>query len=899
MTGQRLQAADQGLADHPCPPDGRTGTTAPDTARTLAGLLADVAHVDEVPVDSHFFNDLGADSLVMAHFCARVRRHPDLPSVSMRDVYRNPTLADLTAALVDQAPPAPERPAPEQAEPAEAAEPSSAADTSGARTSAPAPPVRGRPHYVLCGVLQLLGFLGYAFLVAVVAARGYDWISAAEGLLDAYLRSVVFGAALFAVLCTLPVVAKWLLIGRWTVRRFPVWSLTYVRFWLVKTLIRTSPLVLFTGSPLYPLYLRALGARIGRGVTVLSRSAPVCTDLLTIGAGTVVRKDSLINCYHARAGVIETGPVTLGRDAVVSEATVLDIGTRIGDGAQLGHASSLHTGQTVPDGEHWHGSPAQPTNADFQPVAPAHCGTLRRACHGALLLLTIVLVYVPLGVGCLDLLLSRMLEETGVGGQPTAGSVLYVGVLVVTAVTFFGGLLALLVVLATVPRLLGAFLVPDRVYPLFGFHHAVHRGIMLLTNRRSLTRLFGDSSCIVHYLRWIGYRLTPVEQTGSNFGTQVKHESPFLSTIGTGTMVADGLSLMNADYSSTSFRVSRTAVGARNFLGNRIAYPSRGRTGDNCLLATKVMVPVDGPLRHDVGLLGSPCFEIPRSVLRDSTFDALKEGDTLRRLLAAKNRHNAVTMAWYLFSGWLYFFCVALLMSSAASQYPRWGTVALALANVVVLPFTILYFVLVERVVTALRPPQPLFCSIYDRRFWRRERYWKVPAETYLHILDGTPFKGAVWRLLGVRIGARVFDDGCSVTERPMAAVGDGCTLNAGSVLQCHSQEDGTFKSDRIAIGAGCTLGVGSFVHYGVTVGDGAELAADCFLMKGESVTEHTRWAGNPARPVPGGGHPRPEPDDRLPGHRPPPDAAQPALRAGPDAGRPALHDPPDHRGGA
>ncbi|MFG6298910.1 acyl carrier protein, partial [Streptomyces rochei] len=65
---------------------------------TLARLLADVAHVDEVPLDSHFFHDLGADSLVMAHFCARVRKRPDLPSVSMRDIYRHPTIRDLTAA---------------------------------------------------------------------------------------------------------------------------------------------------------------------------------------------------------------------------------------------------------------------------------------------------------------------------------------------------------------------------------------------------------------------------------------------------------------------------------------------------------------------------------------------------------------------------------------------------------------------------------------------------------------------------------------------------------------------------------------------------------------------------------------------------------------------------------
>ena len=104
-----------------------------------------------------------------------------------------------------------------------------------------------------------------------------------------------------------------------------------------------------------------------------------------------------------------------------------------------------------------------------------------------------------------------------------------------------------------------------------------------------------------------------------------------------------------------------------------------------------------------------------------------------------------------------------------------------------------------------------------------------------------------LWRLLGVRIGRRVFDDGCFLTERTLVTIGDNCTLNAGSVIQCHSQEDGAFKSDRTVIGAGCTLGVGAFVHYGVTMGDGAVLAPDSFLMKGEEIAPHGRWGGNPA----------------------------------------------------
>src|SRR5207237_1493931 len=102
-------------------------------------------------------------------------------------------------------------------------------------------------------------------------------------------------------------------------------------------------------------------------------------------------------------------------------------------------------------------------------------------------------------------------------------------------------------------------------------------------------------------------------QTGSNFGSEVTTTNPFLTSVGTGTMIADGLNVFNDDVSSTSFRVSRTAIGPRNFVGNYVSYPAGGKPGDDVLLGTKVVVPIAGKVREGVGLLGSPAFEIPRS----------------------------------------------------------------------------------------------------------------------------------------------------------------------------------------------------------------------------------------------------------------------------------------------
>ena len=708
---------------------------------------------------------------------------------------------------------------------------------------------------ILCGALQLLIFLGYGYLAALLIVQGFEWISAASGVLDIYLRSLLSGCAMFLYLFTVPILAKWILIGRWKPRQIRIWSLAYLRFWIVKTLVQRNPIVLFTGSPLFTFYLRTLGAKVGRGVVIFSTHVPICTDLLTIGDGTVIQKDSFINGYRAHAGFIQVGPITIGKNAVISESTVIDIETSMGDGTQLGRASSLHAGQAVPDGERWHGSPAQRTEVDYRSVEPAKCGALRRVGYTVMQLLNLLVVSLPLGISGLIVLLQwvpqlRVLLEPGTQGVTT--SAFYVHALVVSLVLFFGGLIFAFFFVMIVPRLLNLGMTPDKVYPLYGFHYVLHRTIARMTNLKALTYLFGDSSYIVNYLQRLGYHFWRPIQTGSNFGQMVKHDNPYLSTIGRGTMVADGLSIINADFSSTSFCVSPVTIGPHNFLGNSIAYPAQGKTGANCLLATKVLVPIDGKVRENVGLLGSPSFEIPRTVERDNSFGHLIAGDGLRKRLAAKNRHNIITMGLYLFVRWLFFFAVTLVAGAVADLFASLGASVIAMANVVILLFGIVYWILVDRLVTLFLPVRPLFCSIYDRRFWRHERFWKVPAGPgVIQIFNGTPFKTLFWRLLGVRIGRRVFDDGLWVTERTLVVIGDDCTFNAGGGIQSHSQEDGAFKSDITTIGAGCTLGVGAFVHYGVTIGDGAVVAPDSFLMKGEEVPPREYWGGNPAREMP------------------------------------------------
>jgi hypothetical protein len=150
---------------------GLTVAPASGTETIFAEVLADIVGVERVSVDSHFFDDLGADSLVMAQFCARVRKRGDLPPVSMKDIYAQPTIRSLATSLADEEATSIESPAPVPTE-----------------VAAPA----GTPQYILCGALQFLFVLGYWYGAALAITQGYEWISAGSGAIDVYLRSVLF-----------------------------------------------------------------------------------------------------------------------------------------------------------------------------------------------------------------------------------------------------------------------------------------------------------------------------------------------------------------------------------------------------------------------------------------------------------------------------------------------------------------------------------------------------------------------------------------------------------------------------------------------------------------------------------------------------------------------------------
>ncbi|BFM05226.1 Pls/PosA family non-ribosomal peptide synthetase [Halioxenophilus aromaticivorans] len=790
--------------------------------REICHALAELLQLDKVSVQDHFFDDLGATSLLMAKLGATLRARLPQHAIAIKDFYTSPTVAALAETLN-----------------------SSQADANlGVHQEAWYTP--GRIAYWLCGCAQMAVYLTVMVATVALGWPVIGWVTEADSAVGVFTRTAAAGSATFIGWTAFSVAAKWLLIGRWQQQQIPLWSRQYFRFWLARLLVQMSPMLMFRGTPLYNVYLRMLGARIGNNVVIECREMPLCTDLIAIGDHTVVRQDSILATYKARSNRLITGTIELGSNVVVGEGSVLDINTRMGDNAQLAHASCLLEGQAICANASYHGNPASPTESNFRYGGSEQVSRSRLVLYSLSQLILPFWILTPAFVVVLWWFASWLALPQFENLSATSFITLFDEV----AVLFFGTLIAGLASTFCFTRIANRFIKPGKQYVMYGVHYAVARYIKRVSNIPFYTTLFGDSSYVTTYMQWLGYKLGKVFQTGSNFGVNQQQDNPLLCSIGERTMVSDGLKILNLQESSTAFCLQPVNIGRDLFMGNALYYPAEAQVGNNCLLATKVMLPIDGKIKENTGLLGSPSFEIPRAVESAEGIETASESRLREQRLGAKNRHNIISMLLFLGSNLVAMYGTVVIASVAAVVDNMYGAGVWLLALMAELAFTLAWFIFVERAALGFGRMQPMLVSIYDPRYWSVERYWKLSETPLKRMWKGTPMRNLLNRALGIKVGKMVFDDGVGISEKTLVEYGDYCNLNAHSFMQSHSLEDGIFKSDHIKVGHQCVLDVQAFLHYGVRTENNILAGADAFVMKGETLTHQTAWRGNPAEPI-------------------------------------------------
>jgi len=114
--------------------------------------------------------------------------------------------------------------------------------------------------------------------------------------------------------------------------------LDWARYMAAIHLVRVLAGTVFRGSPVWTMYLRLNGARIGRGVYVNSLGVSD-HSLLEFGDDVVIGADAHVSGHTVERGLVMTAPVRLGARVTVGIASIVDIGVEAGPDCEVGALS--------------------------------------------------------------------------------------------------------------------------------------------------------------------------------------------------------------------------------------------------------------------------------------------------------------------------------------------------------------------------------------------------------------------------------------------------------------------------------------------------------------------------------------------------------------------------------
>ncbi|WP_328829273.1 Pls/PosA family non-ribosomal peptide synthetase [Nocardioides acrostichi] len=209
-------------------------------------------------------------------------------------------------------------------------------------------------------------------LVGLLALQAWDDARDAAGpVAGAVLAVVLLGLLLVAagvVAAALAVAAKWLLVGRHRVGSHPLWSSFVWRNELADTFVEVLAAPWFAhaaaGSPALVAWLRAMGARIGRGVWCESYWLPE-TDLIELGDGAVVNAGTVVQTHLFHDRVLACDRVRIRRGGTLGPNSVVLPAASIGRHATVGPVSLVMRGESVPDKTVWIGNPIGPWTVGY------------------------------------------------------------------------------------------------------------------------------------------------------------------------------------------------------------------------------------------------------------------------------------------------------------------------------------------------------------------------------------------------------------------------------------------------------------------------------------------------------------------------------------------------------
>ncbi|MGB9185642.1 MAG: hypothetical protein WCB67_16425, partial [Solirubrobacteraceae bacterium] len=170
--------------------------------------------------------------------------------------------------------------------------------------------------------------------------------------------AVLFAAGVVAALFTVAV--KWLIIGRYRPGEHPLWSAFIWRDEIVNSCQEQLAVAWLLGpalgTPLVGIYLRMMGAKVGRDVWCQTLAITEF-DLVSLADGAVVNRNACIETHLFHDRLMRIGTAVVGAGATVGPASAVLPDSALGAGCAVGGRSVVMRGEHLPAHTRWHGAP--------------------------------------------------------------------------------------------------------------------------------------------------------------------------------------------------------------------------------------------------------------------------------------------------------------------------------------------------------------------------------------------------------------------------------------------------------------------------------------------------------------------------------------------------------------
>ncbi len=158
----------------------------------------------------------------------------------------------------------------------------------------------------------------------------------------------------------IPILMKWILIGKYNEGNNPMWSLQVWKTEMVTSTYEalSVPFLLeyLKGTPWLPILLRLFGVKIGTKV-MLNTADFTEFDMVTIGNDCALNEDCGAQTHLFEDRVMKIGKVAIGNRVTLGSRSIILYNTKINDDVSIGDLSLVMKGEIIQKETGWIGSP--------------------------------------------------------------------------------------------------------------------------------------------------------------------------------------------------------------------------------------------------------------------------------------------------------------------------------------------------------------------------------------------------------------------------------------------------------------------------------------------------------------------------------------------------------------